>query len=130
MANHLASLQIDLSDPDFHRLLLEDTRRQLTGYRALLDEAVDAGEIVPCDTARLARTMAALAGGSLLTWATLREGRAKRWVRDDLTTLLEPYRRHWQRPPRRPPRSPGAEHEGARGTAPAPAKRRRSSRGN
>ena len=40
MANHLAFLQIDLSDPDFHRLMLTHSQRIEAGYRALLDEAV------------------------------------------------------------------------------------------
>src|SRR5262245_35534652 len=35
MANHLAFLQIDLSDPDFYRLMLEMSERHLAGYEAL-----------------------------------------------------------------------------------------------
>jgi AcrR family transcriptional regulator len=93
MANHLAFLQIDLSDPDFHRLALDSSRDILAGYRALLDEAVAAGELAPCDTARLARAVGALAGGSLIAWAIHREGTAEAWVREDLATLLGPYRR-------------------------------------
>jgi AcrR family transcriptional regulator len=92
MANHLAYLQIDLSDPDFYRLLLENSRRSLAGYRALLDEAVAAGELVPCDTGRLARVVAALSGGSMIVWAVFREGTAERWARADLATLLDGYR--------------------------------------
>jgi AcrR family transcriptional regulator len=76
MANHLAYLQIDLSDPDFHRPMLESSRRTLTGYRALLDDAVAAGELAPCDTARLARAVSAVSGGSLIGWAVFREGTA------------------------------------------------------
>jgi AcrR family transcriptional regulator len=92
MANHLAYLQIDLSDPDFYRLLLENSRGSLAGYRALLDEAVAAGELVRCDTLRLARVVAALSGGSLITWAVFRKGTAEEWVRQDLATLLDAYR--------------------------------------
>ena len=92
MANHLAFLQIDLSDPDFHRLALENNRRILRGYRALLDEAVAVGELAPCDTPRLARAVGALAGGSLIAWAILREGEVTRFVRQDLETLIAPYR--------------------------------------
>ena len=93
MANHLAFLQIDLSDPDFYRLMLENSNKILAGYQALLEEAVAAGELTPCDTARLARAVGALAGGSLIAWAVFREGTAERWVRDDFATLLGPYRR-------------------------------------
>jgi AcrR family transcriptional regulator len=93
MANHLAFLQIDLSDPDFYRLMLENSRRILAGYRALLDDALAGGELVACDTRRLARAVASLSGGSLIVWAVMREGTAEAFVRKDLDTLLAPYRR-------------------------------------
>jgi AcrR family transcriptional regulator len=92
MSNHLAFLQTDLSDPDFYGVMLENSRRIIAGYRRLLDEAVGAGELVPCDTARLARAVDAMAGGSLIGWAVYREGTAETWVRTDLHTLLDPYR--------------------------------------
>jgi AcrR family transcriptional regulator len=98
MANHLAYLQIDLSDPDFHRHILDHTRRTIAGYRALLDDAVAAGELAPCDTQRLARAVDAISGGSLLSWAILREGSSLEWVRADLATLLDPYRAESVRP--------------------------------
>jgi AcrR family transcriptional regulator len=101
MANHLAYLQIDVSDPDFHRHILDNTRRTIAGYRALLDDAVAAGELEPCDTAGLARAISSMAGGSLLSWAILREGTSLEWMRGDLATLLDPYRRVSARPSRR-----------------------------
>jgi AcrR family transcriptional regulator len=101
MANHLAFLQIDLSDADFHRLALDSSRRVLDGYRALLDEAVAAGELVPCDTAALALAVGSIAGGSLIAWAIYRTGTAEAWVRADLATLLGPYRRAAKSPHRK-----------------------------
>ena len=92
LANSLAYLQIDLSDPDFHRHILEGSRATHRGYRALLDEAVARGELKRCDTERLARTVDAVAGGSLIGWAIHRKGKAETWVRKDLETLLAPYR--------------------------------------
>ena len=92
LANGLAFLQIDLSDADFHALALENSRRIEAGYRALLDDAVKAGELQPCDTRHLARTVNAIAGGSLIAWAIHRKGSAESWVRADLNTLLTPYR--------------------------------------
>ena len=92
LANSLAYLQIDLSDPDFHRHILEGSRATHRGYRALLDEAVARGELKRCDTERLARTVDAIAGGSLIGWAIHRKGKAETWVRKDLETLLAPYR--------------------------------------
>jgi AcrR family transcriptional regulator len=100
MSNHLAFLQTDLSDPDFYAVMLENSRRIVDGYRRLLDEAVAARELVPCDTARLARAVDALAGGSLIGWAVHRKGTAETWVRYDLETLLESYR-----PQAKPPAS-------------------------
>ena len=92
MANHLAFLQIDLSDGEFYRLILENTTRILAGYKALLDEAVKAGDLVKCNTARLARAVSSMAGGSLIGWAVLRDGTAEQFVRKDLEMLLAPYR--------------------------------------
>ena len=93
MANTLAFLQNDVSDPEFHPYLLEMSQRTEAGYRALLDEAVAAGEIVKTDTALLARAIGALSSGSLIGWAIFREGTAETWVRRDLETLLRPYRK-------------------------------------
>ena len=92
MANHLAFLQIDLSDPEFYRLMLENSTRILAGYKVLLDEAIAAGELASCDTRRLARAVGSMAGGSLISWAVLRDGTAEAFVRKDLETLLALYR--------------------------------------
>jgi AcrR family transcriptional regulator len=94
LANNLAFLEIDLTDPDFHRLALQNSRSTLAGYRTLLDDAVAAGEIVPCDTARLARALSAMCCGSMLNWAILRKGTVKSWLRDDMEVLLDPLRAH------------------------------------
>jgi hypothetical protein len=83
---------MDLSDPDFHRLTVINSRKTLEGYRRLLREAVDAGELVECDTGRLARAITAVCGGSLISWATSGQGTAVAWVRTDVDTVLEPYR--------------------------------------
>jgi AcrR family transcriptional regulator len=108
MANHLAFLQTDLSDPDFYAVMLDNARLIIAGYRRLLDEAVAARELVPCDTARLARAVDAVAGGSLIGWAVYREGSAESWVRYDLETLLASYRRRTTR------RSSSSAHRDAR----------------
>jgi hypothetical protein len=65
---------MDLSDPDFHRLMLIDSAKMLDGYARLLREAVEAGELVECDTRRLARAITAVCGGSLISWAAFRQG--------------------------------------------------------
>ena len=93
LANSIAYLQIDLSDPDFHAHILEGSRATQRGYRRLLDDAVKARELVPCDTDRLARAVEAVAAGSLIGWAIHRKGKAEAWVRKDVETLVTPYRR-------------------------------------
>lgn len=93
LANHLAFFQIDLSDAEFHRLALEHSRRVRARYRALLDEAMKAGELTSCDTEALANALQGIAAGSLLNWAIHRDGPVVAWVRADIETLLTPYAR-------------------------------------
>jgi AcrR family transcriptional regulator len=109
VANHLSFLQMDLSDPDFHRLMVISSKKTLEGYRRLLREAVDAGELVECDTHRLARAISAICGGSLISWAVFRRGTAVSWVREDIDAVLGPYRPRARRSARaatRPARKP------------------------
>jgi AcrR family transcriptional regulator len=93
LANSIAYLHIDLSDPEFHTHILESSRAMQRGYGALLDDAIEARELMQCDTERLARAVEAVAAGSLIGWAIHRKGKAEAWVRKDLETLLAPYRR-------------------------------------
>jgi AcrR family transcriptional regulator len=92
LANSLAFLQIDITDPEFYAHTLEMSKKTLAGYRALLKDAIAAGELKPHDTLRMARAINAMAGGSLIAWAIFREGTAERWVKRDLETLLAPHR--------------------------------------
>jgi AcrR family transcriptional regulator len=92
LANHLALLQIDLSDPDFHRHALDQARVVREEIRALLDAAVAAGELATCDTERLARAVQATYNGALVTWAIFREGSVADWLDEELARLLQPYR--------------------------------------
>jgi AcrR family transcriptional regulator len=97
LANHLAFLNIDLTDPDFHQLSLEHALASRKEVQSILDAAVQVGELVPCDTGRLARLVGAVMGGGLLGWAIERKGTAAEWLREDLETLVEPYRRRRKR---------------------------------
>lgn len=92
LANNLAFFQIDLSDPEFHRLALEHSRRVRAGYQSLLDDAIAEGDLVECDTAALASALQAVAAGSLLNWAIHRDGPVATWVRADIETLVAPHR--------------------------------------
>ena len=92
MANGLAYLQIDLTDPDFHAITLAQFRALRQETRKLLDSAVAARELRPCDTAELARLIQHVNGGAMLAWAVYRQGSVAAWVRRDLEALLAPYR--------------------------------------
>lgn len=91
MANHLAWLQMDLTDPVMHRHLLELSRENQAIVAGLLDEAVAAGELAPNDTTALARVLYALVSGGLLAWATFRRGTARAWLEQDLNVVLAPH---------------------------------------
>ncbi len=93
MANGLAYLQIDLTDPDFHAITLAQFRALREQTRILLDQAVAVRELRKCDTAKLARLIQHLNGGAMLSWAVYREGSVASWVRSDLEALLKPFRR-------------------------------------
>jgi AcrR family transcriptional regulator len=92
LANSVAFLQMDLSDPEFRRPALANSKQILAGYEALIDEAIAAGQLAKCDAARLARAIHALVGGSLINWAIHRDGALTTSVRRDLETLLGPLR--------------------------------------
>jgi AcrR family transcriptional regulator len=91
MANGLAYLQIDLTDPDFHAITLAQFRALRDETQNLLDAAVAARELRPCDTAELARLIQHVNGGAMLSWAVYRQGSVAAWVRRDLQALLAPY---------------------------------------
>jgi AcrR family transcriptional regulator len=93
LANHLLFLHTDLTDPEFHRLALRHARATQKQMTALLDEAVACGQLKRrTDTARLARAIQSMVGGSLMGWAILRSGPAARQLREDVEMLLRPYR--------------------------------------
>src|SRR5262245_16451798 len=69
LANHLAFLNMDLTDPDFHELALRHARSFGAEMQTLLDDAVAAGELVRCDTARLGRLVQEVIHGGLVAWA-------------------------------------------------------------
>jgi AcrR family transcriptional regulator len=92
LANHLAFLQIDLSDPEFHQLALAYTTAVREEIKRLLDAAVEAGELEATDTSRLAQGVQTTYNGARITWAIYRKGRLDAWLRRELDTLLAPYR--------------------------------------
>jgi AcrR family transcriptional regulator len=92
MANFLAYLQIDLTDPEFHAVLLTQYATTRDETKKLLDAAIAANELKRCDTAELARLVQQVNGGAMLDWAVYRKGSLAVWIRRSLEALLVPYR--------------------------------------
>jgi AcrR family transcriptional regulator len=92
MANGLAYLQIDLTDPEFHAVLLKQFGTTQAEIKNLLDDAVAVRELNPCDTRKLARLVQQINSGAMLDWAVYRKGRLPAWIRRSLEALLAPYR--------------------------------------
>jgi AcrR family transcriptional regulator len=90
LANSVAFLQIDLTDPDFHKHAHAHSRAMQMEIKTLLEEAVREGDLVCRDTTRLARAVQTMMGGSLLQWAVDRDGKVNDRVREDLEMLLKP----------------------------------------
>ena len=95
LIRNLSYLQLDLSDDDLRKNLLASARGTRAELQKLVREAVAAKELAPSTNARqLARTIEAVIGGSMLSWAYYQEGAAAKWIRDDLNAILRPYLRH------------------------------------
>jgi AcrR family transcriptional regulator len=91
LAHHLAFLQLELADPEFHQHVLEYARVAQQQIRALLDAAVEEGELRPCDTTSLAEAIQVTYNGALITWAIFRQGSLASWLRRELEFLLGPF---------------------------------------
>jgi len=91
-ARNFAYLQIDLTDPDFRKHLMKHAAASRLELQKLIKEAIDAKELSPHTNAKqLARTIEAVVGGSMLSWAFYQEGPAAKWMRQDLDAILKPY---------------------------------------
>jgi AcrR family transcriptional regulator len=91
-ARNFAYLQIDLTDPDFRKHLVKHAAATRVELQKLVKEAIDAKELSPDTNPRqLARTLEAVIGGSMMSWAFHQEGTAAKWMRQDLDAVLKPY---------------------------------------
>jgi len=92
LARNLSYLQVDLTDPDLRTHLVAQARAARAELQSLIKDAVAAGELVrEVNPTRLARTVEAVLGGSMMSWAYYEEGTATQWMRDDLNAVLKPY---------------------------------------
>jgi AcrR family transcriptional regulator len=92
LLRNFAYYQMDLTDPEFRRHLAASAAATRVELQRLIKAAITGGELVPETNARqLARTIEAVVGGSMLSWATHQHGPAAKWMRDDLNAVLKPY---------------------------------------
>ncbi len=94
VANHLAFLQLQLTDREFQRYERIASSGIRLGLKTLVIDAIKAGELRRCHAARLASALQATLNGSLVNWAVHREGDVVAWIRRDVETVLRPYRTH------------------------------------
>jgi AcrR family transcriptional regulator len=91
-ARNFAYLQIDLTDPAFRKHVAKHAAASRLELQKLVREAIDAKELKPATNAKqLARTIEAVVGGSMLSWAFYQKGSAEKWMRHDLDAVLKPY---------------------------------------
>ncbi|MEU8140117.1 helix-turn-helix domain-containing protein [Streptodolium elevatio] len=93
MANNLAFLQLDLTDPEFRAHAAAQAAAFREETAALLDAAVFARELRDVmDTARTARSVQVVFNGTLLLWAVDGQGDPLTLLRADVEDTLRPYR--------------------------------------
>ncbi len=98
LANHLAMLQLDLTDPELRRHTVAQARVVRTRIRRLLEEATATGELRATDLDELTQTIHAAYTGAALTWAIDGSGDLADWIRRRVSAVLDPHR---TRPPAR-----------------------------
>lgn len=91
-ANHLAMLQLDLTDPELRRAAADQAAVVRRRIAELLAQAIAAGQLDHHDTGCLADTVYTAYNGALITWAIDGTGPLGQWVRTRVQTVTDPYR--------------------------------------
>jgi AcrR family transcriptional regulator len=92
LLRNLAWLQADLADEVLRGHLEENARATRREIEKLLEAARAGGDLRrDADVAALARTVETAISGSLMTWATYRDGKAADWIVRDLDAVLAPW---------------------------------------
>jgi AcrR family transcriptional regulator len=91
LANSIAFLHMDLTDPDLKAHAVAQSRGFRRRVQALLDRAVEQAELVEVDTGPLATAVYTTYSGALLTWAIDGTGSLTRWMRRHIDATLAPY---------------------------------------
>ena len=92
LANHMAMLQLDISDPDLRRQTAAQSRAIRRRIGLLLERAVSTGELRATDTGALADAVHTAYSGGLITWAIEGRGSLSAWLRGKADAVLQPYR--------------------------------------
>jgi AcrR family transcriptional regulator len=88
IANHLALLHLDLTDPDLGAHAAKQSRLLRRAITQLLNQAISDGEINPTDAAELADTVYTIYNGALVTWAIDGTGSLTRWLSKRIDRVL------------------------------------------
>jgi AcrR family transcriptional regulator len=95
LLRNLAYLQCDLADDVLRGHLVENARATRRELESLLEAAMERGELRrDVNVKTLARTVETIVGGSLMTWATYRNGKSADWIARDLDAVLAPWLEH------------------------------------
>jgi AcrR family transcriptional regulator len=100
IANNLALLYLDLTDPDLGAHAAKQSRLFRRAITQLVDEAISDGEINPTNAAELADTLYTVYNGSLVTWAIDGTGSFTRWLSKRIDRVLAHHERAAPPPPR------------------------------
>lgn len=93
LANSLAFLQLDLTDPDFGERAARHSSEVRDQLHALVRDAERRGELAPTiEAAVLADLVYTTYNGSLITWAIDGTGTLENWLRARLDAALAPHR--------------------------------------
>lgn len=95
VANGMAFLFMEISDPDFHAIAVSSAKQAVELYKTMLDNAIEVGELsgAGLDTRELAEAIHSMTLGSLMMWVIHRDAGSKPRTRRDLDILLRSYRR-------------------------------------
>jgi len=88
LANHLAFLHLDLTDPELGAHAAKQSRLLRRAMTRLLEEATATGEIDDTDPTELADTVYTVYNGALVTWAIDGTGSLARWLSERLDRVL------------------------------------------
>jgi AcrR family transcriptional regulator len=92
LLRNLAYLQVDLTDDVLRGHLVANARATRREFEALIKAAIVARELrADADARALARSLETVIGGSLMSWATYREGKAVDWIVQDVDAMLAPW---------------------------------------